>query len=149
MPDQLTESHAHLENDCTSCHAETEQQSQNSLCVGCHVSVGADVESGQGFHGRHPDAGQNECASCHTDHEGREADIVGSDDETFDHSWTDMMLRSAHVMLFCSDCHAPGIARNAAPNTCVGCHVQDDVHLLQMGATCNDCHNETNWRDAT
>ena len=148
MPDRLAEPHAHLENDCTTCHASNDEQSQNSLCVGCHISVGSDVESGQGFHGRHPDAGQNECSSCHTDHEGRDADIVGFDETTFDHSWTDMMLRSAHVMLFCSDCHSLGAAMNAAPNTCVGCHVQDDVHQLQMGATCNDCHNETSWQDA-
>ena len=51
-------------------------------------------------------------------------------------------------MLFCTDCHSPGTAMNAAPNTCVGCHAEDDVHLLQMGATCNDCHNESSWQDA-
>ena len=148
MPGPVAESHAEYEDDCGQCHTETEEQSQNALCVTCHVSIGNDVASSEGLHGRHPDAGNNQCISCHTDHEGRDADIVGLDLSVFDHAWTDFELRGAHDMTLCADCHQPGAEWAAAPSTCASCHGHEDVHQGQMGATCQDCHNEFNWQEA-
>ena len=149
MPGPVIETHAQFEDDCANCHEDTEADSQAELCMGCHVDVGADVVARTGFHGRHPDAGDNECVSCHTDHEGRAADIVAFDVTTFDHSWTDFAFRGEHEMLQCSGCHEPGADWAASPNTCFGCHAQDDIHLRQMEGTCGDCHSQSTWRDAT
>jgi len=149
MPGPVAESHAEYEDDCEQCHTETEEQNQNTLCVGCHIAIGTDVMAGEGLHGRHPDAGDNQCASCHTDHEGRDADMVAFDLSEFDHSRTDFALRGVHDWTLCADCHQPGDKWMTAPNTCSSCHGHEDVHQGQMAGTCGDCHNETTWRDAS
>ena len=55
----------------------------------CHDVVADDVTGGAGFHGRHPDASTAQCKTCHSDHLGRDADVVGLNEDTFDHGMTD------------------------------------------------------------
>lgn len=35
-----------------------------------------------------------------------------------------------------------------APDQCVDCHEQDDVHLGKQGKECDSCHSANNWREA-
>lgn len=148
MPGPVIEGHAHIEDDCKSCHARLSETRQNDLCVACHKEIGDDITRKKGYHGRFPPAQQEECSSCHTDHEGRDKDIMQLDEATFDHLMTDFPLRGAHKTVQCSDCHKKSQLFREAATTCIGCHRADDHHKGQLGESCNECHRENDWREA-
>ena len=147
MPGRVIEGHADIEADCEGCHAESPDVAQQDLCTACHEDVGRDRESGSGFHGRFDAARRSECVVCHTDHEGRDADIVPVDAGLFDHDFSNFQLLGAHLSVTCGDCHAPDTKHRDAEPTCVGCHAGDDAHDGALGAVCQDCHIERTWHD--
>ncbi|MDH5501224.1 MAG: cytochrome C, partial [Gammaproteobacteria bacterium] len=140
MPGKVIEGHADVETDCDSCHQKFERQRQRVLCLVCHEDVGADIESQLGFHGRFESARDDRCASCHTDHEGREADIVNLDEQTFDHDFTDFSLQGGHAEVECTSCHAPDTRYREAPSDCYSCHEADNIHDPGLGTECAACH---------
>jgi hypothetical protein len=146
MPGPLIAGHAKLEPDCFGCHAAFSRRSQTSKCLDCHKEIAADRSAGRGFHGHQLDAAKQECRVCHTDHKGRDADIVQLDRETFDHAVTNFSLRDAHKTTACGDCHAQAVKFRAAPGLCVDCHKASDPHKGQLGAQCERCHGEDAWR---
>ena len=149
MPGPVIEAHADIEDQCSSCHDVFDRSAQTRLCLDCHESVGADLAEQTGFHGRNRDTATAPCKQCHTEHRGRDADVVGLHPEMFDHAQTDFPLGGAHTQLSCASCHAAGARWAEAPTTCQGCHSDDDVHQTRMGAQCGDCHDDARWKDAT
>lgn len=149
MPGQVIAGHADIEEECSSCHKMFDKGAQRQLCLDCHEDVALDVNNGTGYHGRHPDAQDVKCASCHTDHLGRDADIVDLDEDTFDHSFTDFELDGAHVDTDCGDCHAENEKHSAAGSECVDCHSEEAPHGDTMGSDCGTCHQTTAWPDAS
>lgn len=147
MPGPVIEGHADLERECSSCHKTFDKSAQRGLCLDCHEEISADVDQSSGFHGRHPDASASQCADCHSEHLGRDADIVGLDEGSFDHQFTDFELIGGHLEAACEDCHSPGSKRRDTPSTCFDCHEEDDVHEQTMGQSCGDCHSATDWTD--
>ena len=105
MPGPVIEGHAKYEAECPKCHLRFSKETQSGLCLDCHDKVKADVDSGEGFHGRIPGIRTAECKRCHTDHIGRKADIVLLDPQTFDHGRTDYPLKGAHLRVPCARCH--------------------------------------------
>ena len=97
MPGKVIAGHSEYESECKLCHAPLSDRAQKDLCLDCHENVALDVEQRQGYHGRDPAARDVECAECHTDHEGRDADIVGFKPASFDHDLTDFILDGAHL----------------------------------------------------
>lgn len=148
MPAPVTASHAEFEADCRSCHAPLSNEAQGALCADCHTEVSDDVAKLSGFHGRLPELQRHDCASCHTDHEGRDMDIVDLDVENFDHTLTDFALHAAHADVSCDGCHADNARHRDAPSGCVDCHRPDDVHQGRFGDDCAACHNSGDWREA-
>jgi hypothetical protein len=108
--------------------------------------VAWDVAEAQGFHGRLPLAARADCRQCHTEHQGRQGDILGLDPEALDHRLTDFELHGRHANVVCTACHPRDERRREAPTTCSGCHADDDVHAGRLGTGCADCHAETGWR---
>jgi len=147
MPGPLIQGHAEYEPECESCHKRFNRAEQRALCLDCHEEVAGDVAASQGFHGKSADVGTETCASCHTDHEGRNADITGLDEATFDHSFTDYELLGKHAEADCEACHAPETKHRDATNTCESCHSEDDVHEGNLGSDCASCHNPSDWTD--
>jgi hypothetical protein len=147
MPGPVIEGHAELEPDCESCHQAFERGQQRKLCLDCHEDVALDIGSRNGFHGRSDEARDAPCASCHTDHEGRGADIVGLNQATFDHELTDFRLLGKHAEADCEGCHAPDKKYREAPDTCIGCHEADKPHEESLGTECAGCHNPSGWPD--
>ena len=146
MPGPVIEAHAEFEADCKSCHAPLSDTPQVALCVACHEDVGADIELRSGYHGRDPRARDSDCASCHADHEGRDAKVVLLDADRFDHGFTNFTLLGAHADVDCDACHVPGERFRVADSQCVACHRDDDVHAGALGEACGDCHNAADWR---
>jgi len=148
MPGKLIAGHADLETDCGKCHEAFKAERQRILCLDCHDAIAADVEQKVGLHGRSDARRGAECRTCHSDHLGRDADIVGLKQETFDHSDSDFPLEGAHEHAQCNRCHEAAKKFREAPGQCVDCHRSDDAHDGRMGDACADCHVSESWRSA-
>jgi hypothetical protein len=145
-PGPVVGGHAKLEKDCSNCHEPFSRQSQTRLCLACHKETAADRQSSKRFHGRQTDAAKQECTYCHTDHKGRDADIVLLDREIFNHASTNSELRDAHKAVPCDGCHAQNAKFRDAPGRCFDCHKATDPHKGRLGQTCDNCHGEATWR---
>lgn len=148
MPGKVAAAHAKLEGECANCHDRSNRTSQPTLCLSCHKEVAADVRTHNGFHGRMPQAGTAQCNACHTEHKGREADIVKFVPAAFDHALTDFPLRDAHAAAPCAGCHQAKKKYREAPAACVDCHKKADAHAGRLGADCAACHNSASWMAA-
>lgn len=148
MPGEVIQAHAHIESECSKCHAPFQAEAQADLCIDCHREIGNDIRDSAGFHGRAPGAAQAECNICHGEHEGRDADVVGLDRAAFDHDLTDYSLRGAHLRVACERCHAQEERFGQAPRACVECHRHDDSHRGKLGLDCAGCHSERSWLEA-
>jgi nitrate/TMAO reductase-like tetraheme cytochrome c subunit len=106
-----------------------------TTCVSCHQ----DVHLGQ--------VG-TACESCHTLKQAKFAV------EIFAHERTNFPLTGAHEKTTCRDCHTKETTTFPASfgtatrlkgfgQTCVSCH--KDVHLGQVGATCDQCHTTSTF----
>jgi hypothetical protein len=146
MPGPVVAGHAKLEKECGSCHEPFSRRSQTRLCLACHKEIAADRSAGKEYHGRQPDAAKQECNRCHTDHIGRDADIIQLDRETFNHASTNFELRDAHKAVGCVDCHPQTVKFRNTPGRCFDCHKAIDPHKGRLGETCGNCHDETAWR---
>lgn len=149
MPGPVIAGHADTEKECRECHAPFARDEQRALCLDCHDKVAADIEAKQGFHGRHPPARTGQCRNCHTDHEGRGADIVRLTPQTFNHALTDFALEGAHKSVACAGCHEPKVKHRDAKPECNGCHEDDDVHKGSLGEDCAECHEPAAWKTTT
>lgn len=145
MPGRVIEGHADIENSCDACHDVTSDKASAALCTSCHEDIGADRAARSGFHGRFPAAQNNECTVCHTDHEGRNADIVNIGSGLFDHLWTNFALSGAHASTPCATCHVPDQKYRDASTGCVDCHSKDDIHKGGLGESCESCHSSAKW----
>jgi hypothetical protein len=148
MPGKLTSAHAKYEGQCSQCHDRANRDRQAALCMNCHKDVAADVRAHAGFHGRLPAIDSAQCKACHTEHIGRDADIVRLTRPTFDHSKTDFALAGAHAAVDCSACHRPGRKFRETPSGCVDCHKSADPHGGKLGPSCGSCHDTSTWAKA-
>ena len=98
MPGPVIDAHKKYEQDCDQCHDTSDKQKQGKLCVQCHdhEDILDDLTKKTGFHGRLPKPSQNDCKHCHTEHEGRDANIVLLSPSTFNHQQTDFELKGTH-----------------------------------------------------
>jgi len=147
MPGALIEGHAKAEADCANCHKSFSKDAQSELCAACHRDVAADMRGGIGFHGKSRDVRANACRHCHTDHKGRQADIVKLDRNAFDHGLTNFPLSRGHKDVGCESCHKPASKFRAAASRCVDCHGSADPHKGKLGTACEFCHSDTAWKE--
>jgi len=147
MPGELIAGHAEYESECSKCHARFEKKTQDRLCRDCHEDIDNDISTGTGMHGRTPALKDQPCKSCHTDHIGRDADIVLLNSATFDHDLTDFPLSGRHVGVSCTVCHQRDKKYSEAANDCYGCHREQDPHKGNLGEQCNDCHLPKTWQE--
>ena len=146
-PGPVIEGHKKYEKKCADCHSPFKKGSQKKLCLDCHKKVRADVKRDEGFHGINKKVIDTECKHCHTDHIGRDADIVRFDPEVFDHDDTDFLLKDGHVKIRCAACHEEKKLYREAKSRCIDCHEEDDTHQGRLGKKCKDCHTEKVWSD--
>ncbi|MCK4833267.1 MAG: cytochrome C [Gammaproteobacteria bacterium] len=148
MPGAVIKAHEKYEQDCDQCHDTGNKERQGQLCVQCHAheNILDDLTDKKGFHGRLPSAAANDCKHCHTDHEGRNANIVLLNTATFDHAKTDFLLRGSHKKAACTACHKPEKKYAEAPAACYDCHKKSDIHDGKQGKKCGNCHKATNWK---
>lgn len=147
-PGPLAQAHALYETRCELCHARFDKSAQRALCLDCHKAVRTDLEKGEGFHGRMRGIATSPCRTCHPDHLGRNADIVGLDRGVFDHGHTDFTLTGSHAGAPCASCHREGTRFREAPRVCAACHTRDP-HQGRLGERCETCHDTARWAPAS
>lgn len=147
MPGKVVQGHAKYEETCDKCHEAFSKKSQRRLCLECHETIAADIKRKEGLHGRDATIQVVECKQCHTDHAGRDADIIQFSKDLFDHRRADFTLRDGHLRVACNACHKSGKTFREAPLKCVECHEARDIHKGALGKECSKCHNEKGWRD--
>lgn len=146
-PRALARSHGELEGitQCTQCHAGL-SATPDERCLACHEDVAARMQQRVGWHGQL----EGRCVSCHAEHRGPDADLLGLDRKSWNHELAAFPLRGKHVEVECDDCHrragqdgAVGFhAQSIAFERCADCH--DDVHGTEFlaGRDCGVCHGE-------
>ena len=144
MPGEVSKAHLKFEPECTKCHDRTDKDRQTSLCLDCHKDIAADLKTSRGLHGHMLKPGTN-CSACHTEHKGRDGDILRFDRAAFDHANTGFVLDGRHASTACAACHLAGKKLREAPTSCVGCHSKQDVHQGKLGKECQDCHTTVSF----
>ena len=162
-PGDLHRAHAFLEGveNCTKCHG-GDQELVPENCLQCHGRINNQREIGKGLHSR---TEYQLCQNCHTEHQGRDFDLVHWKDgeKSFNHSLTGFTLEGKHVSLACRQCHTPKLMSTlelapdekvdsgrtflGLPTNCIGCH--RDEHRTQLGENCTKCHTQTAWKPAS
>lgn len=117
---------------CEDCHVDRQWTNIPIACAACHQKD--DVHEGR--------LGQD-CESCHW--ATTWDDLI---DPEFDHNRTRFRLTGGHADVLCQDCHLGGQVTGVSM-ACASCHQKDDVHQNRLGASCQSCHNTSNWKDAT
>jgi len=147
MPGPLYEGHAEFEDTCEKCHESFDKANQIKRCLACHdhKNIADDIKQGKGFHGN-PKVRISDCKACHTEHIGRNADIIQIDLNTFNHKQTDFDLKGKHLIISCQSCHKKDKKYHEATDTCYSCHKEDDKHEGGLGKKCEDCHSEKTWQ---
>lgn len=148
-PGDLANAHADLEGimNCTQCHVLGGGVSDQK-CLDCHEELKVRIEKGKGYHASEEVRGQN-CVTCHSDHYGRDFDMVRFNENDFKHQLTGYVLTGRHAGIDCRQCHTPDLIRDAdlKNNTstylglgtdCLSCH--EDVHRNTLPDDCASCH---------
>lgn len=146
-PGAVVKAHEKAEKDCHSCHKPFSKAAQDELCLDCHKEIASDIEHGTRLHGKRKYSGGTACRFCHTDHKGRDADIVQLDPDTFDHGTTSYPLTGGHTSVQCGACHLSGKKYREASSVCADCHRSADPHMGQLGLACESCHTAKAWTD--
>jgi hypothetical protein len=148
MPGEVIKRHAKFEKKCDKCHSGFDRMKQDKQCMECHKEIAADIKKTRGFHGKIQGMDERECRSCHSDHLGRDADIVQLDTELFDHDKTEFKLAGAHLTADCNECHKKVGVYRMPERSCHDCHENDEPHKKRMGKKCENCHIEGAWLPA-
>ena len=167
-PGPLSRAHQSLSGitQCTTCHA-VSLGSAELKCAGCHTEIAQRLGQKRGLHAtlvKNPSDGQ-ECASCHSDHNGVDFNLIRWDPPktSFDHGQTGYTLEGKHAGVACEECHTPAHIRPVErrlikikdlsrtylgiSQDCVTCH--SDPHAGRLGPNCTQCHNFSEWKTAS
>lgn len=157
-PGELSKGHAELEGmaKCTQCHV-LGQKVSDDKCLACHKEIKSRVAQGKGYHASKAMKGKS-CASCHSDHHGRNFDIIRFDEKQFDHALTGYALTGAHAKTDCRACHKPDFVGDPVlkkkkttflglKESCASCHT--DVHQKTLPGDCAKCHTTTAFKPAS
>lgn len=157
-PGDLTKAHASLEGigNCTKCH-ELGASVSDAKCLDCHSEIQNLMDADRGFHAQ-PRVAIESCTKCHSEHHGRNFDMVRFDEQNFNHRQTGYPLEGAHAEVDCRACHSP--QNISDPNLrkrkgtylglqqdCLSCH--DDFHQGNLPTNCISCHSMEGWTPVT
>ncbi len=157
-PGKLTTAHEKLEglSNCTACH-ELGEKVNNSKCLDCHKEIRKLIEDKNGYHASVEVSGK-ECITCHSEHHGRNFQIVHFDTLKFNHPLTGYELKGKHASITCKSCHKPEFIKTKISqkkaktflglNTqCLSCHT--DYHQKTLPEDCKSCHGLESFKPAT
>jgi hypothetical protein len=162
-PGPLSRPHQSLNGatNCASCHKFGGQAALK--CLDCHAEIATRIAARKGLHGTYniPTGSSQECARCHSEHNGEDFPLIKWDIKTFNHKGTGYQLEGKHVDLSCSKCHNSSHVSTqdrvsikikdlnrtylGLSTACAACH--EDAHKGRLGPTCQSCHNFVQWKE--
>ncbi len=165
-PGPLSRPHQPLDSatQCTTCH-KLGGGEPVFKCLDCHTEIAQRLASHRGLHASYgiKTGSSQECARCHSEHNGRDFALIKWDPKTFNHKQTGYVLEGKHVGLTCNRCHSPehiapaerqtikirDLSRTflGVAATCAPCH--KDPHENRLGPNCLQCHNNDDWKNVT
>jgi hypothetical protein len=117
----------HADLACEDCHVQpVHEVLLETDCYSCHE----DDDS-------HEDQLGKACGDCHNE-------IGWTENVLFDHGLTIFPLIGSHADAACEDCHETPRFKDA-PEACIDCHLEDDVHEKKLGSDCGLCHSPSDW----
>jgi hypothetical protein len=157
-PGDLSKSHANLEgvSNCTQCHSVGNKVTREK-CLDCHKEIKANILAKKGYHSS-PEAMRKNCAECHTDHHGKEFNMIKLNKKLFNHNLTGFVLKGEHAKQECKACHNSDNIQDPKfkkkPSTfmglkqeCLTCH--EDYHQGKLSSKCTECHGFDTFKKAT
>jgi hypothetical protein len=161
-PGPLSRPHKSLDSatQCTTCH-KLGSGEPVFRCLDCHTEIAARLAARRGYH---PTVvakpGSQDCARCHSEHNGAEFNLLHWNPNAFDHNQTGYRLEGKHAGVSCTKCHQSGHIPPAeragiktkdlnrtwlgVAQTCVTCH--EDKHKGAFGTDCQQCHTVSGWK---
>jgi hypothetical protein len=117
----------HKKTKCDSCHTGKLSDKLKTECLACHKKD----DTHKGRYGP-------KCETCHVEKDWKTI--------TFDHDRdTKYPLVGGHKKTKCDSCHT-GKLSDKLNTACIACHKKDDKHRGTLGAKCETCHKETDWK---
>lgn len=161
-PGPLSRPHQSLNGstNCASCHKFGGQAALK--CLDCHTEIANRLSAHKGLHSTYniPNGSSQECARCHSEHNGEDFPLIKWNIKTFNHKEAGYVLEGKHAGLECSKCHNPSHISPqerpsikikdpsrtylGIPTACVTCH--QDQHKGRLGQNCASCHNFVDWK---
>jgi predicted CXXCH cytochrome family protein len=148
-PGDLSNPHSSLEgiSNCTQCHVLGNKQT-NEKCLACHKEINERITAQKGYHFSSEVKGK-QCFSCHSEHNGKNFELIRMDLEKFNHNLTGYTLSLPHSKKLCRDCHIPKYIGDpklkakkytflGVKTECLNCH--NDYHLRTLSSNCLNCH---------
>ena len=162
-PGPLSRPHQSLNGatNCVSCHKFGGQAALK--CLECHTEIASRLKAHRGLHATYniPPGSSQECARCHSEHNGTDFPLIKWDTKTFNHKETGYLLEGKHAGIECNKCHNASRVSPQERTTikdkdlnrtflglstaCVPCH--EDFHKGRLGPTCQSCHNFVDWKN--
>lgn len=133
-------------NNCSKCHNE-DLEVQPARCLSCHQEISMRISRKRGYH---RDKGED-CAVCHSEHQGADEPLVILEPEDFDHEETGAVLEGKHQEIKdCRRCHRKD---NTLPRKksqsyifkgtgCLNCHASPHPGRQEK---CLACHSQNSW----
>jgi hypothetical protein len=143
-------------SNCTLCH-DIGKKVSNSKCLDCHKEIQTLLTQNKGYHAS-ANVKNKDCFACHSEHHGRNFDMVRFDSNNFNHNLTGYKLEGKHDVVDCKKCHMPDNIASSdlrkRKNTylgldtkCLSCH--DDFHQKTLSNDCMSCHTMDGFRPAS
>jgi hypothetical protein len=121
----------HIKVECKKCHQTQLFRDTPSDCYSCHKKDDDKV---------HMRRLGTKCEMCHNSRSWKAWD--------FNHDRrTKFKLDGGHQKLNCYACHKQAMGDHVVvPNSCIGCHDNDDVHRGAFGPQCERCHITSDFK---
>jgi hypothetical protein len=157
-PGDLSIPHTHLEgiSNCNQCHVLGNKIS-NDKCLDCHKEIQERISFQKGYHSS-PEVKGKQCFACHSEHNGKNFQLIRLDTTKFDHNLTGFALSIPHAKKVCKDCHNTKYISDqklkakkrtylGVGTECLNCHA--DYHHNTLSSACLNCHNPESFKPAT
>lgn len=139
-------SHADFEQRCSLCH-DPLRTTQDTLCLVCHTEIADQIAQTNGTHSQV----QPPCYQCHSDHQGRDFNLLMPGLANFDHGKAGFSLIRHQLgydtlPMECSACHDVNNSFALDQQLCLSCHAEHDPafmtrHVQTFGEDCLGCHD--------